>query len=550
MKRAAGIFLCVILLAASVAGVALADGQSYSDMPEQDWAREAVEKSYEYGLMEGIGNNRFGSGMNMNRAEFVTVLVRMFGWEIVSGGNEFGDISGHWAAGYINTAAEHDVVTPGGSFRPNDPITRREMSVMLVRALGYGQIAEAAGDWDIPFTDVDRDRGYITVAYDIGTTNGTSDTTFEPERTAIREQAAAMLVRVYERYISDTQWSHAFYAISSYSQLELAKSFDAVTLGWSRMVYDGSAAPYINTTTSGGNEYYVPSGYASVINELRDAGVKLHLGVVMNTSGNLASMLSDAEERTQAVEAIVAEATRVYDDVGYSPYSGVTIDFEGLRASQKGNFTAFIEELDRELETRGMTLYVAVMPATEDGIYYDGYDYRAIGEAADKVILMAHDYAATDLSGFLNSSYYRNTALTPIESVYYSLRKICDQDAGVQDRSKITLAISLSSLAWETDDRGLLINETPMRPNTATIYSRLTGGAQIGWSDTYWNPYATYTTESGQNIFLWYEDQRSVEVKADLARMFGVTGVSVWRLGLIPNYDDSGIYYNVMDAIW
>ena len=110
----------------------------------------------------------------------------------------------------------------------------------------------------------------------------------------------------------------------------------------------------------------------------------------------------------------------------------------------------------------------------------------------------------------------------------------------MQDRSKITLAISLSSLAWETDGRGLLVDGTPMRPNTSTIYSRLSGGAQIGWSDTYWNPYATYTTESGQNIFLWYEDQRSVEVKVDLARMFGITSVSVWRLGLIPNYDDNG----------
>ena len=31
-----------------------------------------------------------------------------------------------------------------------------------------------------------------------------------------------------------------------------------------------------------------------------------------------------------------------------------------------------------------------------------------------------------------------------------------------------------------------------------------------------------------------------------LAKLFGITSVSVWRLGTIPNYSDAGIYYNVM----
>ena len=38
-----------------------------------------------------------------------------------------------------------------------------------------------------------------------------------------------MMVRIYERQIAPTSFTHAFYAISSYSQLELAKEFDAVS---------------------------------------------------------------------------------------------------------------------------------------------------------------------------------------------------------------------------------------------------------------------------------------------------------------------------------
>ena len=31
--------------------------------------------------------------------------------------------------------------------------------------------------------------------------------------------------------------------------------------------------------------------------------------------------------------------------------------------------------------------------------------------------------------------------------------------------------------------------------------------------------------------------------------MFGVKGVSVWRLGIIPNYQDQGLDYDVMAAL-
>ena len=107
----------------------------------------------------------------------------------------------------------------------------------------------------------------------------------------------------------------------------------------------------------------------------------------------------------------------------------------------------------------------------------------------------------------------------------------------------------MASLAWEVDENGLLLSPTPLHPTIDTIYSRLTGGAEMGWSETYRNPYLRYTTESGQRIFLWYEDQRSVAEKVVLAKLFGVTGVSVWRLGTIPHYSDAGLYYDVMPVL-
>ena len=56
---------------------------------------------------------------------------------------------------------------------------------------------------------------------------------------------------------------------------------------------------------------------------------------------------------------------------------------------------------------------------------------------------------------------------------------------------------------------------------------------------------ALYTTEDGSRYKVWYEDAQSVTDKLQLARMFGITGVSLWRAGTIPA--SSG--YDVWSAV-
>lgn len=75
------------------------------------------------------------------------------------------------------------------------------------------------------------------------------------------------------------------------------------------------------------------------------------------------------------------------------------------------------------------------------------------------------------------------------------------------------------------------------------------GGALAAMlADTYRNPYLTYQTEDGKHWFVWYEDSRSVGEKVRLAKLFGVTSVSLWRLGNLPADSTDGLYYNVLSA--
>ncbi|MEG2008638.1 MAG: S-layer homology domain-containing protein, partial [Oscillospiraceae bacterium] len=558
MKKLISLLLSGMLIFALLPLPASASA-GYKDVPVGSWAASSIEKTAQYKLMDGIGGGDFGYGAAITRAQFVTILCRMFAWESTDAPG-FSDVAPtQWYAPYINTALAHDVVDAGKTFRPDAPILREEMAVMLVRALGYKALAESASAYSLPFTDIAANRGYIAIAYDIGMINGTSASTFSPSATAKREEAAAMLVRVYEKLKSKTEWLQGFYAFSSYAQREVTREMDAVTMGWSRLSYSADKGAYLNTGSANGNEWTIPQSYESIVNYLDGNGTPMNLGVYMDTSDKVAlpdgtksnaarAVLLDETLRAQAVTAITDELTRVYSAVGKNPYSGVTIDFEGLKGAElKAGLNAFLTALSAKLKPLGKALYVTVQPATV-GEYFDGFDYRTIGELADRVILMAHDYNATSLAGFEGSSYYKTTALTPIEQVYYSLRAATDAETGVRDRSKLALALSFSSLAWQIKD-GKLISPTPATPAVSTIYKRLLQpGTVIGWSEQYQNPYATYSTEDGSEYFLWYEDARSVTAKLQLARLFGINGVSVWRIGNLPNYPDPSIFYNLPEA--
>ena len=541
MKKLLSLALSASLLAAA----AVPAGAAYQDVPSGSALAGEVQKAVGYGLMNGYSEEDFGYADPMTRAQFVTVLSRMLGWTEDGTGSTIlpaqmalpANLSPTYQSA-IASAVAHGAVDSDVPFRPNDAITRLEMAELLVRGLGLGGAAKLSQNAALPFTDVMEGQGYISVAYAIGMTKGTSDTTFSPDATATRAQAAAMLVRIYEKLGRETGWVHGFYAISSYSQLSYAQDMDAVSAGWSHMVWDGTSAS-LETSTANGNIYYIPDGYESVTNSLDASGTSLNLSVFMEGS-SLREMLSSETGQQEAIAAIAAEVAVSYEAIGKNPYAGVTIDFEGLRAADRDNFTDFLRQLSEaldSLDSRSLSLYVCVQPALATGSYYDGYDYRAIGDLADKVILMAYDYDTHDLSGYEGTTYHQTACPAPIDQVFYSLMAITDADSGVQDRSKVVLGFSCKNVAWQIDESGKLVSGTPVYPSNETVSKRLQqSDTVLGWSEAYQHSYAIYTTEDGSRYFLWYQNADTLQKAMEAAALLDVSGVSVWRLGSMPMY--------------
>lgn len=547
MLRRIAAALVAALLLSSVSAAAAADSR-YADVPPGDWAVPAIEKATEYSLMEGLPGGVFGYGHQMNRASFVTILCRMFGWTQVQA-SSYTDTEAHWASGWIEAALANGALEPGGAFRPDASITREEMAVMLVRALDYDQLAATMADAALPFPDVSTHRGHIALAYRFGIITGVKQEDgsyrFFPHAPSNREITAAMLVRTYERYTAKIDWLHGFYAFGSYPQIGLTAQMDAVSLGWARLDVDAATGPFLNQSAAGGNEWTVPAQSSLATEYFQANSTPYNLSVFSSTAdiltlpdgtvtNDLAAILATEGSRAQAAAAIAAAA---------GPYHGVTIDFEGLREDGRAGFTAFMRTLRAALPA-DKALWVAVQPPD----WYKGYDYRALGEVCDKVILMAHDYKDRALPAV--GARVPNNPVSPLPKVAAALAAVTDPDTGVQDKSKIALAVAIDSVGYQIGDDGMVAEAALYSPSVETLTQRLRQADAVrGWSDLYRNSYLTYTGDDGKTYRVWYEDARGVSEKLKLASMFGVNGLSLWRLGNLPTLPDQSLDYDVWSAV-
>ena len=240
-----------ILITAGIFTAGITAGAAeYTDVPSGHWAVSVINDAADAKIINGRDDGTFGLGDKVKRSEFAAMLVRLMKWDkSIAAVQAFSDVqSDKWYFADINTLAEHNVFNEA-DFRPNDNITRREMAVMLVKALGYSELAQS--ETNSVFNDVSVDEGYISVAYTLGIINGKSDTVFDPEGPALREEGAAMMMRMYNKLTSPLKEIHGFYAISSWKQKEIAAQMDSVSFGWSRLQYTDDNTVLLNQNSGG-----------------------------------------------------------------------------------------------------------------------------------------------------------------------------------------------------------------------------------------------------------------------------------------------------------
>lgn len=193
--------LVITLVIGLFSNVANVKAETLPDISKH-WARSEIELLINAHIVEGrtsnTGKKLFYPEAKITRAEFVVMLVNALKITPVINGSisHYEDTLKHWAAPFIE-AATSAKITGGvgdGKFSPNEPITRYEIAVMIVRSKHWKDSGNAQ-----PFKDVDKEfwaYPEIMVAHNHGIISGDEYNNFVPFHNATRAETAAIVARM------------------------------------------------------------------------------------------------------------------------------------------------------------------------------------------------------------------------------------------------------------------------------------------------------------------------------------------------------------------
>jgi subtilisin len=168
----------------------------FSDMENDLWYNRYLVYLHGDKILNGYSGSRLKPTQLVTRAEAVTMLGRALGLDgSTRRPTRFTDVpKASFASGYIEAAAEAKIISGrvDGTFRPDQPVTRAEMAILLARAY---KLQPAA---DITFLDVNsRITGNAEISAIAGAsiTAGYADGTFRPSETMNRASFAVFLAK-------------------------------------------------------------------------------------------------------------------------------------------------------------------------------------------------------------------------------------------------------------------------------------------------------------------------------------------------------------------
>lgn len=170
--------------------------QTFVDVKRDSWYYEAVEEVAELGLFEGDVNGRFLPNKKITRAEFAKVMAKTMGVNLdlyKESECNFTDVSSDsWYYSAAVWAAESGLMKgyANGTFKPNAPISRQEMCVVLYNAMGGSAESDYTFSDDAEIAGWAREAVYACKAK--GLVQGDDNERFKPDDNTLRSHAATV----------------------------------------------------------------------------------------------------------------------------------------------------------------------------------------------------------------------------------------------------------------------------------------------------------------------------------------------------------------------
>ena len=212
MKKVTAVLLTLTMLFTLLVPVYAA---AFSDVgAAYDWAKDAIEKFSEEGIIEGKGGGLFAPNDAVTRAEFAKMLALTFGLAPSEEASAYQDVAGdYWAAPYIMAADEYTIsidildetyaAMDTNNYAPERNATREEIAAALANMLpsskSYVTFIDILEEQFSDSAEVNKNLyEKVTYAYDLGLIKGYDDGTLRPKDNVTRAEAVVLLDRARE----------------------------------------------------------------------------------------------------------------------------------------------------------------------------------------------------------------------------------------------------------------------------------------------------------------------------------------------------------------
>jgi len=300
-------------------------------------------------------------------------------------------------------------------------------------------------------------------------------------------------------------WTFPWDASSFTTLKDWKDGLDEISPYWYYALENGTVIPSHNDTAN-----------RDFIIHCRSMGMAIVPMISNNHDTNVVSSLINNPEIQQTHIQELLNVTIV------NGFEGVDINYENIPTSMKDGYSEFIHNLSAAFHSKGKIIRVSVFPKVSDDEDREGpggYDYRKIGQYADSVRVMAY-----------NLHWSSSVRAGPITS-YDWVGTVINYSVDAIPLEKISLGIPLFGYDWIVDRSGRTLEIAENRSFTYISSLLREPGMERRWNGTSRTPYISYEDSRGRLHSIHYNDAESLLHELLLVRDFGISRISLWRIG-------------------
>lgn len=243
--------------------------------------------------------------------------------------------------------------------------------------------------------------------------------------------------------------------------------------------------------------------------------------------------LSNHWNRTAGIQALKnmeSLTTQLADYIEEYDLDGINVDIENVTHEQRDQYTELVRLLREKIpEEKEVSVAVAANPNNWQTGWHGSYDYAALAQHADHLVIMAYD------------EHYEGGESGPVASIGF-VEKSIQYALSKTTADKIVVGIPFYGRVWSLDDNRIVgkgassktIQQILEDCESVISYDEASQSVKAEFtvtpSDGKYTVGGDYVLQPGKYV-VWFENDQSYQEKLGLIEKYNLKGAGAWSLG-------------------